>query len=448
MLEDTSTPVVVLVCHHHVGVGIMRSLGRLGVSVYGIDADRFSPAFFSRYCRGKFIWDLHKITAAEALKRLDEVNRSIGRRALLIPTSDIGTMLVAEHASELADKFIFRELDADTVRSLCSKKEMYYLARKCDVPVPETAFPESRADVLRYLETARFPILLKPIYPQVPGNKTKKWRMEIVTGRAHLLERYDAVEDHDTPNVMLQEYVAGGDEMTWTFNGYFDRDGECRVAFTGRKLRNFPAYFGQASLAVCQRNDYVQDTTIRFMKEIGYRGPLDLGYRYDARDGRYKVNDINPRIGAMFRLFVDPNGVDVARAFYEDMTGQPVTPAAPAPEGRKWIVEDVDLFSSIRYWRDGKLTLRDWRRSRRGIQERAFLARDDPFPLAGAYLMDVKRSLSNRFGKEQENARGETSAAQAPVIAQVNSNSHQSVTEGHEHARNGRAADHTAERIA
>jgi len=238
--------------------------------------------------------------------------------------------------------------------------------------------------------------------------------MSIVNSERELLDRYDAVEDPARPNVMLQEYIPGGDEMTWTFNGYFDRDGECKVAFTGRKLRNFPAYFGQASLAVCAKNEYVRNTTLGFMKNIGYRGPLDLGYRYDARDGKYKVNDINPRIGAMFRLFVSENGMDVARALYQDMTGQQVI-AGSAPEGRRWIVEDVDLFSSFRYWRDGKFTLKEWINSFRGVREMAFLAADDPMPFAGAWMMDARRAVRDAIKGRQH----ETQPTEKPTPASV-----------------------------
>jgi D-aspartate ligase len=390
MIADTSTPVVVLVSHHHVGIGIARSLGRLGVEVYGIDGDRFSPIFYSKYCRGKFIWDVNHAPVNESLEFLNHVSRTIGRRALLIPTSDIGAMFVDEHAEQLAGNYIFPVRDPGLCRSLCNKKEMYYLARKWNVDAPETAFPQSRDDVVQYLETARFPILLKPIYNLVPG--VRPWRMKIVNSERELLDGYATVEDPEYPNVMLQEYIPGGDEMTWTFNGYFDRLGDCPVVFTGRKLRNFPAYFGQASLAVCQKNDYVEQTTLAFMKNIGYRGPLDLGYRYDARDGKHKINDINPRVGAMFRLFVGENGMDVVRALYQDMTGQPVLHAR-APEGRKWIVEDVDFISSARYWRDGKFTMREWLRSFRGVRELTFLATDDPLPFAGACIMDVRRAI-------------------------------------------------------
>ena len=414
MLEDTSTPVVILVCHHHVGIGITRTLGRAGVKVYGIDADRASPTFSSRYCCGKFIWDLHKAPAEDSLNFLDEVGRTIGRRALLIPTSDIGAMFVAEHAGRLADKYIFPACDPALVRSLCNKRQMYHLAKKSNVDTPETAFPRSRDDVVEYLKTARFPILLKPIYNLVPG--VEPWRMMIVNSESELLERYAVVENPAAPNVMLQEYIPGADEMTWTFNGYFDRNSECRVIFTGRKLRNFPPYFGQATLAMCAKNDHVEETTLAFMKEIGYRGALDIGYRYDTRDGKYKVNDINPRVGAMFRVFVDDNGMDVVRALYQDMTGQAVTPAR-APEGRKWIVEDVDLLSSVRYWRDGKFTLGGWINSLRGVREMTFLAADDPLPFAAAWMMDAKRAL-----RDAARARRERRAARTPPALPERSN--------------------------
>ncbi|HKD01601.1 MAG TPA: hypothetical protein VKB77_04205, partial [Terriglobales bacterium] len=112
---------------------------------------------------------------------------------------------------------------------------------------------------------------------------------------------------------------------------------------------------------------------------IGYKGILDIGYRRDSRDGTYKVLDANPRIGCTFRLF--SNGeMDVARALYLNLTDRPIEPSTAA-EGRKWIVEDFDLFSAMRSLIDGELSWKDWARSLRGIDEAAFFARDDLLPL-------------------------------------------------------------------
>ena len=111
---------------------------------------------------------------------------------------------------------------------------------------------------------------------------------------------------------------------------------QCIFGVTGKKIRRFPVNTGVTSLGVCQRNQTVEQTTAAFMKAIGYQGILDIGYRYDRRDGQYKVLDVNPRIGCTFRLFAATNGMDVARALYLDMTGQPV----PALAGCRWTQMD------------------------------------------------------------------------------------------------------------
>src|SRR5439155_16899807 len=109
----------------------------------------------------------------------------------------------------------------------------------------------------------------------------------------------------------------------------------------GQKLGQYPPYTGMARLAVCLETPEVAEQTKRFMGALGYRGILDIGYRYDARDGQYKLLDVNPRIGATFRLFVTKDGLDVVRALYLDLTGQPVA-GGRARNGRKWMVEDYD----------------------------------------------------------------------------------------------------------
>jgi D-aspartate ligase len=400
--QDVSTPVVILGCFRQAGIGIVRSLGRLGVAVYAIDTDRFEAAFFSRYCRNSFRWDINRSSASESFEFLMRVADTIGRRSLLIPTSDIGAIFLEAHATRLADRFLFPEQTQGLVRSLCSKSGMHDMAKRCNIPTPETSVPASKDDVLTYLATARLPILVKPIYNNLFTSGAKPWRMFLANSEQELLDRYEAIEDPLHPNVILQEYIPGPDSATWTFNGYFDGKSSCLVGFTGRKLRNYPPYFGRASLAICERNEEVSRAAVEFMKCIGYKGPLDIGFRYDHRDGKYKVNDVNPRVGSMFRLFVGSNGMDIVRAMYLDLTNQPVPETLPT-ESRKWIVEDVDWVSAIRYWRDGNLTFRDWYRSVSGITEATFLAGDDPLPFAGVIMQNTKRALTAvyRFMKDK-----------------------------------------------
>jgi len=140
------------------------------------------------------------------------------------------------------------------------------------------------------------------------------------------------------------------------------------------------------------------------MTDVGYRGIVDMDYRHDARDDTYKLLDVNPRIGASFRLFATRENVDVVRALHLDLTGRRV-PANTDWERRKWLVEPLDLATVAKMWHERTLRLTDWVRSYRGVEEYAWLARDDPRPFAAM----VMRSLlaGGRRLSLSEAARGE-----------------------------------------
>jgi D-aspartate ligase len=402
---DASVPVVVPKLYHHCAMGIVRSLGRLGVPVYGLNQDSGSAAARSRYCARCFRWDIDAAPEAESVQFLLEVARTIGTRPLLIPTDDGNNGFLFRNCEALKRAYLFPDVAPELVFGLYSKKGMYFLAKKHGVPTPETVFPQSRAEVLTFLEHAIFPVAVKGIDSRLLHQRTGT-RMLIVQNDRELLASYDRLEDPAQPNLMLQEYIPGEADSVWMFDGYFNARSDCLVAFTGQKLRQYPVYVGMTSLGICVRNETVEAITRDFLKAVGYRGMVDMGYRYDLRDGKYKLLDVNPRIGATFRLFVDPrSGMDILRAYYLDMTGQPVPPAATY-EGRKWLVEDNDLIAFRHYRHDGKLTFLKWLGSFRGVQEAAWFAWDDPLPFlsrCASFLKTVLRWMSRRpAGSERQ----------------------------------------------
>ena len=372
---DASIPAVVLGFHHG-GLGIARSLGRWGVAVHGIDADPRAPAFASRYCRRRATWSLSR---AEPAATLDFLLRfAPAERSVLFPTTDDAALFVAEHADALAERYLFARNPPQLVRDFSDKRALYHLCRKLGVPTPETVFPRTRAEVEAFAASAVFPVMLKGIDGMRLQARTGV-KMAVVHSATELLARYDALEDPAAPNLMLQEYIPGGDDTIWMFNGYFDASSQCVAGFTGKKLRQHPVHVGSTSLGICLENADVFRLTVDFMRAVGYRGVLDIGWRYDARDGGYKLLDPNPRIGSTFRLFVDRAEMDVARYLYLDLTGQPL-PHAVQREGRKWMVEERDLESSLDYFREGALTPAAWLRSFRDVEEAAWFARDDLRP--------------------------------------------------------------------
>jgi D-aspartate ligase len=420
--ENVSTPVVVfktVTSAGHGALGILRSLGRLNVPVYAVASDPDTSSFYSRYCRGKFVLNIDTTPEEKSLQFLLDLSKKIGGRPILIPTDDGAASFVEDHAEALRSAFHFQDQLPGLVNSLNSKKEMYFLAKKHGLPTPEAAFPQSRADVLNFLPGATFPIMLKAIYGSQLWDASGQ-KMFIVRSEAELLEKYDQLEDLANPNLMLQEYIPGGDDTIWMFDGYFNNQSDCLFAITGKKIRQYPISRGSTSLGICLQSETVERATIEFMKKVGYQGIVDIGYRYDARDGIYKVLDINPRIGSSFRLFVSDNGMDVARALYADFTGQPVEPGR-LQEGRKWVVEDQDLASSVDYYKNNRLKIGEWLSSFQGVEEAAYFAFDDLWPcvMRGWKLAELSFESTTRQPAKKNLRNSESLNQQAKLRKEV-----------------------------
>ena len=408
---DASTPVVVLNAKL-AALGIMRSLGKKGVRVFGVDSDPSLPAMRSRFCAGHLLLDLEREQPDVIVDRLVAFASELGAKPVLFWTSDETALLCARHAARLSASFRLPVNDPDVVDGLQNKAGMYGLAREHGIPVPHTEFPQCEDDVVRSLANMQFPIMVKAAVGSRLFARTGT-KMQLAQNPEHLLWLYRRLEDPEAPNLMLQEAIPGGDDQVYIFNGYFDANSECLNPYTGHKLRQFPVHVGCASLGVCRTDERVSQLTQDFMRRLGYRGVLDIGYRLDPRDGEYKVLDVNPRIGQAFRIFVGADNDDVSRDMYLDLTGQPRQRSRPR-EGRRWVIEDYDIISSNDYRREGALTLGAWIGSFRGVQECAWWWWQDPVPFLVRMTEFIKVQIPRRLSAMRQMS---TSKKQPPAAS-------------------------------
>jgi predicted ATP-grasp superfamily ATP-dependent carboligase len=385
---NASTPAVLLKFDanvmHHGGLGLIRSLGRAGVSVYAVHEDKLAPAASSRYLRGRLRWRPDPADAGRVLAGLARLAAIIGRPAVLIPTDDAGAIFLAEHGSELRPGFLFPDLPAGLPRRLAGKYSLHQVCREFGMASPWTTLPGSLAQAQGFAREAGYPVIAKLTDPwQAPRGLRST---QVIADQPELGRVYDACGRAGT-GLMLQELVPGGHACDWFFHGYCDANSTCRPAFTGVKERSYPSRTGLTSFGRSAPNDALKAEITGLLSRLGYRGLLDLDIRLDARDGRYHLLDFNPRLGAQFRVFRDTAGTDVALAAYLDLTGQPVPPAAQV-DGRSFVVENYDPISALGYWRAGELGWRSWLASVRDADEWAWFARDDlrPFGLMCARM--------------------------------------------------------------
>ncbi|MGW5096638.1 carboxylate--amine ligase [Streptomyces nodosus] len=389
---------------HHGGVGAIRSLGRLGIPMYAITEDRYTPAAASRYLRRAFVWPT---TGTEEPERLVEgllrIGRRIGRPTVLVPTDEEAAVLIAEHQDVLAGPFLFPRVDAKLPRRLASKQGLHELCVEHGIPSPAAAFPQSYDDIVAFAEKARFPLVAKNREAFVRRTRPAVNGTTRIATREGLLRLARDWGEH--PGVILQEYLPREEAEDWIVHAYFDRDSTPLALFTGVKVRSWPPHAGMTASAYIVDNPELADLATRFIERIGFTGIVDLDLRFDRRDGRYKLLDFNPRMGAQFRLFENEPGVDVVRAMHLDLTGRTV-PEGAQRSGRRFVVENIDLPALLAYRRSGYTT--PHAPARASGTELAWLAGDDPRPFFTMLARLVRPGAKHLYQLWRTNRRGST----------------------------------------
>lgn len=376
---DPSVPALLIkVGHyplHHGAVGAVRTLGRLGVPVHVIAEGRLTSAALSRHRSGLTVWPTTGAEPAEQLVRgLREIASSLPGRAVAVATDDEAAILLAEHADALSEHLILPPVPRDLPRLLASKHEMFRLCRRYDIPAPESRLVTSRDQIDEIVREFVFPVVVKNSEPWVRLAAPAVNRSTVVGTPEELREL--AAGWPAAPYALVQEYLPQPESTDWIAHVCCDGQGDVVAAFTGVKVRSWPPHVGVTTYAYSVDNPELAALTARLCKESGYSGIADLDWRLDHRDGRYKLLDFNPRVGAQFRLFETEAGIDVVRAHYLTLTGQAV-PSGRQVEGRRIIVENLDVPARIAYRREAA---REYRIPAGGKREFAWLAADDPLP--------------------------------------------------------------------
>ncbi len=364
----------------HCVLAVARTLGRLGVPVYATKKSRAEASTRSRYIKGSL--DLRADASEDAwVDQLMALGSQLSG-GILLPIDDVSAVTVGEHQEVLSTRFLLAVQPQGLQQRLASKLALLEVCQELGVPTPETTLASTREEAESFAASLGYPVVLKRA--EAWGGVADPHAPSVLvvndsSGLSMAYERIRRQSPDGVPNVLAQEYIPGDSDAVWMFNGYFDRASRCLAAFTGRKLRQSANGAGQTTLGVCVENQTVTDLAVRLMEGVRYHGIVDMGFRFDSRDGIYKLLDVNPRVGSTFRLFSAPDGGDVVRAMYLDLTGRPVPPATAAP-GRSWLDEPHDLAASLRLLRARKLSLREWARSVSGVSESAWWAKDDPVP--------------------------------------------------------------------
>jgi predicted ATP-grasp superfamily ATP-dependent carboligase len=307
----------------HPGLGIVRSLGRRGIPVCVID-DQHSVSQFSRYATQVVrVKDLRD--EGRTVDNVLEVGQRYGLKGwVLFPTRDETVAAFSRHRDRLAEFFRVTTPGWDTVRWAWDKKNTYDRAAELGIPVPRTFNPRTEDELADLY--SRLPMALKPAVKEnfFYATGAKAWRAETPDQLRDLFRR--AIRQIAPEEILIQEIIPGDGQQQYSYCAFF-RDGQALSSLVARRIRQHPREFGRAATYVetfaSSDAPELEELSLRFLKAIDYYGLVEVEFKRDPRDGKFKLLDVNARTWG-FHSIGGPAGVDFPYLQYADQLGEPV----------------------------------------------------------------------------------------------------------------------------
>lgn len=358
----------------HGALALARSLARHGIPVWFVTDDH-PITRYSRYTERSFAW-----AGAEdegAVEFLKEIARTHGlERWVLIAAGDAELRLLSQHHAELASVFRLTVPPWETVRFTHDKRLTYERAAALGIDFPRCYNPRDLQDVGNM--DCRFPLVLKPTVREQrnPFTRDKAWRVD---DRAALIARYkEAAAMVGERAIVMQELIPGGGSAQFSYAAVWHR-GAPVASLVARRTRQYPLEFGYTSTFVeTTAQKEVEEAACRFLESIRYSGLVEVEFKHDHRDGRFKVLDVNARAWTWNALGARA-GVDFAHVLWRLAMGETVAPVRAEAEVA-WMHGSRDILAAALGMMAGKLAPADYLRAWRKPLVFAAFAADDPLP--------------------------------------------------------------------
>jgi predicted ATP-grasp superfamily ATP-dependent carboligase len=354
------------------GLAVVRACGRNGVPVYVAGGSRrlVGRSRWYRVAPGGDIGD-----TADGRELGDYLRTLPFEKSVLIPCSDRWALAASSLPDDVAAAHVPAVAPAAVVHAVVDKVLFARAVADAGVGGPRVL----QAEALDSLEADELPsFFVKPKLSQPFSERfgVKALALETRMQAAELL-RTCAEAGVD---VFLQEYVPGPASSHVFLDGYVDRAGVMRACLARRRLRMHPREFGNSTLTVTIPLPEVSealDALRRLFESLGYRGLFDAEFKLDARDGRFKILEVNAR--PWWQLGLAPSvGVDLCLLAYRDALGQPLPRVDGYRVGETWVhpVPDLQAWWRARRTENGAgFPLRFW-----CTGANAVCSRDDPKP--------------------------------------------------------------------
>jgi predicted ATP-grasp superfamily ATP-dependent carboligase len=287
--------------HYKHTLAIVRRLGQKGAQVCVVAGSKDSLACRSRYC-SKVI-----PSPASTLDALVETLLATVKREhfdLLMPVSYPLTVVLAKRRADFVPFTRLELAESEAIELASNKEKMLHLATEVGVPVPQTFTPvemESRAREIQ------FPVVVKP-GKESPGRAPVRYANNLEQLRKIFSAGSAFRSGYAGDGFLIQEFIPG--HGCGFFATY--QHGFCKRVFMHRRVREYPASGGASTCAESFYDEKLERHGRRMLDALDWHGIAMVEFRFDTRDGEYKLMEINPKFWG---------SLDLALAAHADFPG-------------------------------------------------------------------------------------------------------------------------------
>ncbi|MCI6960365.1 MAG: ATP-grasp domain-containing protein [Oscillospiraceae bacterium] len=293
-----------------------------------------------------------------------------GKTLVLVSCGDNYTGLMARARAALEPYYKFACPTPELVAELDTKEFFYQACERHGLSYPRT-FGCTNENYKTVELPFPFPCIIKA------SNSVAYWNCKFPHKKkvfvAYSKEEFDAItaaiySSSYQDNLVLQEYIPGDDNCMRVLNCYSGLDHKVKLMALGRPLleEQTPEGIGNYAAIMNVRDDELMEKMKAFLEDVGWEGFSNFDMKYDARDGKYKLFEMNPRQGRS-SFFVTASGYNLAKWLVEDVVehkeqGLTIADAhhlwmiAPAGIIKKYLKDEALLAEAKELMRQGKVS--------------------------------------------------------------------------------------------
>jgi len=292
--------ILVTDANQRAALAVIRSLGKKGFTVFGVDEYKTTIGGKSKYCSNYF-----RITSPieDPQKFIEELSRIVKNNSIgfLIPITDIANELILINKDRFSKFCVVPTDNYKLYEQISDKFNLLQVAQKLQIPIPDSIFINNKNEVFRLENKLQFPLVIKP------GKSRRltdgKWTFGSVKIIQNLQELESFLEKDPAANYpfIIQKKVNGQGV------GYFVlvRNKIIIAEFSHLRIREKPPWGG---VSVCCRSNSIspklKEYSLRLIDYFAWDGVMMVEWKYDAESDQFYLMEINARFWGSLQLAI------------------------------------------------------------------------------------------------------------------------------------------------